>query len=104
MLANLQALGRLSWDKALEQHRGAVRLEPNHEFNYVNLGNDYASLNRLDEAEAVVYKQAEERELEGNDLFVTRYMLAFLKGDTTQMTQLLSTAMGKPHSEGINDG
>ena len=35
-----------------------MRLEPNDEVNYTNLGADYVSLNRLDEAEAV-YKQAE---------------------------------------------
>ncbi len=86
------------WDKALEQHRGGMRLEPNHEYNYANVGIDYASLNRLDEAEAV-YKKAEERKLGGNDLLVSRYRLAFLKGDTAQMAQLLSTAMGKPHTE-----
>ena len=30
-----------------------MRLEPNNENNYVNLGAAYANLNRLDEAEAV---------------------------------------------------
>ena len=91
-------LGR--WEQALEQHRAAMQLEPNHEYNYANLGNDYVSLGRLDEAEAV-YKQAEERKLEGSDLYVARYLLSFLKGDTAQMAQLLSTAMGKPHIEDV---
>ena len=59
-----------NWEKALEEAREAVRLEPNDENNYLNLGNDYASLNRLDEAEAV-YKQAEERKLEGEFLLRT---------------------------------
>ena len=53
-----------NWEKALEEAREAMRLEPNNGINYTNLGDDYASLNRLDEAEAV-YKQAEERKLEG---------------------------------------
>ena len=39
---------------------------------YVNLGIDYANLNRLDEAEAV-YKQAEERKLESELLLQYRY-------------------------------
>ena len=40
--------------------------------NYVNLGLAYMVLNRLDEAEAV-YKQAEERKLESEDLLQSRY-------------------------------
>ncbi len=56
--------GRLgNWNKAVEEHREALRLEPNDVFNYGNLAFDYTALNRLDEAEAV-YKQMEERKLE----------------------------------------
>lgn len=87
-----------NWGKALEENREALRLEPNSEANYANLGIDYASLNRLDEAEAV-YKQAAERKLEGEIVLANRYQLAFLKGDTAQMTQLAASAMGKPGSE-----
>ena len=52
-----------NWEKALQEHRESLRLEPNYPFNYGNLGWTYIALNRLDEAEAV-YKQAEERKLE----------------------------------------
>ena len=48
----------------MEEFREALRLEPNTVGNYHNLGLAYTTLNRLDEAEAV-YKQAEERKLEG---------------------------------------
>ena len=89
-----------NWEKALREASGALRLEPNDENNYLNLGNDYANLNRLDEAEAV-YKQAEERKLEGEFLLPNRYQLAFLKGDTAQMAQLVAAAMGKPGTEDL---
>ena len=89
-----------NWEKALEEAREAMRLEPNDEVNYPNLGAAYVSLNRLDEAEAV-YKQAEERKLEGEFLLQNRYQLAFLKGDTAQMAQLVSAAMGKPGTEDL---
>jgi hypothetical protein len=46
-----------------------------------------------------VYKRAEERKLESETLLQYRYWLAFLKGDTAQMAQLLSAAMGKPGFE-----
>jgi serine/threonine protein kinase/tetratricopeptide (TPR) repeat protein len=89
-----------NWEKALEEGRQALRLEPNNVNNYANLGFFFAALNRLDEAEAV-YKQAEERKLEGEFLFVNRYGLAFLRGDAAQMAQLVSAAMGKPGAEDL---
>jgi serine/threonine protein kinase/tetratricopeptide (TPR) repeat protein len=89
-----------NWEKALEEARVAMRLEPNDVIEYGNLGSDYVNLNRLDEAEAV-YKQAEERKLENEYLLQNRYQLAFLKGDTGQMTQLASAAMGKPGTEDL---
>ncbi|HXP61474.1 MAG TPA: tetratricopeptide repeat protein, partial [Dongiaceae bacterium] len=94
--ATYAALG--NYEKALEDHREALRLDPNNASNYLALGNDYMALNRLDEAEAV-YKQAEERKLEGGFLLGNRYWLAFLKGDAAQMAQLVSGAMGKPGVE-----
>ena len=91
-------LGNL--EKSLEEAREAMRLEPNNSTNYVNLGNSYASLNRLDEAGAV-YKQAEERKLEGEFLLEYRYQLAFLKGDAAQMAQWAAAAVGKPGTEDL---
>ena len=87
-----------NWEKALEEWREALRLEPNGAANYLNFGIAYTSLNRLDEAEAV-YKQAEERKLENEFLLANRYSLAFLKGNAAQMAQLASAAMGKPGYE-----
>jgi tetratricopeptide (TPR) repeat protein/tRNA A-37 threonylcarbamoyl transferase component Bud32 len=89
-----------NWEKALEEWREALRLEPNNGLNYYLLGLAYMSFNRLDEAEAV-YKQAEERKLESQFLLQSRYWLAFLKGDSAQMAQLVSAAMGKPGSEDL---
>jgi tetratricopeptide (TPR) repeat protein len=89
-----------NWEKALEENREATRLEPNSWATYVLLGNSYANLNRLDEAEAA-YKQVEERKLEEKFLVNNRYQLAFLKGDAAQMAHLVSAAMGKP---GLEDG
>ena len=89
-----------NWEKALEEFREALRLEPNIGGNYINLGEAYMPLNRFDEAKAV-YKQAEERKLESENLLQDRYELAFLKGDTAQMSELVSAAMGKPGAEDL---
>jgi hypothetical protein len=87
-----------NWEKALEESRAAMRLDPNDILSYVNLGVDYTVFHRLDEAEAV-YKQAEERKLGGELLLQSRYQLAFLKGDAGQMVLWVSDAMGKPGQE-----
>jgi serine/threonine protein kinase len=87
-----------NWEKALEEHRAAMRLLPNAGGIYLNLGLAYMSLNRLDEAEAV-FKQAEERKLEVEYVLQNLYFVAFLKGNEAQMVQLASAAMGKPGDE-----
>ena len=87
-------------EKALEEAREAIRLEPNSALSHSNLGADYLVLNRLDEAEAV-FRQAEERKLEDGGTPGLRYTLAFLKGDTARMAQIASAAMGKPSKEEI---
>ncbi len=75
------------WENALEQAREALRLEPNH-IAYGNASLAYTSLNRLDEAEAVL-KQAKEH----NILLFTRwYFLAFLRGDTAEMSRCVTAA------------
>src|SRR5208282_4035638 len=89
-----------NWEMALEEHRAALRLDPNNGANYANLGYAYINLNRLDEAEAV-FRQAEEHKLENELLLWNRYFLAFLKGDAAQMAQLFSAAMGKSGSEDV---
>ena len=89
-----------NWEKALEEFRAALPLEPNRADNYLNLGIACTALNRLEEAEAV-YKQAEERKLESELLLQSRYWLAFLKDDAAQMAQLLLAAMGKPGFEDL---
>jgi eukaryotic-like serine/threonine-protein kinase len=85
-------------EKALNDQREAMHLEPNNVLSYSNLGLTYVYLNRLDDAEAV-YRQAEERKLEGEGLLGNRYLLAFLKGDAAQMERWASAAMGKPGTE-----
>jgi len=87
-----------NWEKALEELREALHLEPNIGANFGDLGFAYTALDRLDEAEEV-YKQAEERKLESEDLLQNRYLLAFLKGNAGLMAQLASAATGKPGTE-----
>jgi DNA-binding winged helix-turn-helix (wHTH) protein/tetratricopeptide (TPR) repeat protein len=89
-----------NWEKALEVFREALRMDPNMVANYINLGIADMALNRPDEAEAV-FKQAEERKLENELMIQSRYWLAFLKGDETQMAKMVSAAMGKAGAEDL---
>jgi tetratricopeptide (TPR) repeat protein/tRNA A-37 threonylcarbamoyl transferase component Bud32 len=89
-----------NWEKALEEFREALRLEPNAALHYYLLGLAYMNFDRLDEAEAV-YKQSEERKLESQLLLQGRYWLAFLKGNAAQMARMVSAAMGKPGLEDL---
>jgi tetratricopeptide (TPR) repeat protein len=84
--------------KAMEEASEALRVEPANPSNYQNLGTDYASLNRLDEADAV-YKQADARGLVTEGSARSRYLLAFLKGDEAQMAQFASFTVGKQGEE-----
>ena len=77
-----------------------MRLQADVFANYSTVAIGYMTLNRLDDAEEV-YKQAEDRKVGDEALLVFRYELAFLKGDTTKMQQLVSAAMGKPGVEDL---
>jgi len=89
-----------NFEKALEEWRVALRLDPNSGTTFALLSAAYMVFNRLDEAEAM-FKQAEERKLEGEVLLQGRYWLAFLKGDAAQMAQWVSAALGKPGAEDL---
>ena len=89
-----------NWERALQEHRESLRLEPSYPFNYGNLGWTYIALNRLDEAEAVS-KQVEELKLEATWVPYLQYDLAFLRGDAAQMAQSVSAAMGKVGTEDL---
>jgi eukaryotic-like serine/threonine-protein kinase len=99
---NLSAIYSMlgNWEKAVEQAREGMRLEPNDGMIYEDLGAEYTSLNRLDEAEAV-YKEAQKRKLESESLLLNHYQLAFLQGDSVRMAQTVSAAMGKPGADDL---
>jgi tetratricopeptide (TPR) repeat protein len=89
-----------NWEKALEETREGLRLEPSNQVSYGNLAKDYTTLNRLDEAEAA-YKRAQERKLESEFLSLYGYQVFFGKDDTAQMAKILSAAVGKPGPEDL---
>ncbi len=82
-------------EKALAQCLETPPMPGVHYVHYVNLGGAYTNLNRLDDAEAV-YKEADQRNVQGEILAINRYLLAFLKGDDARMASLVAAVAGKP--------
>src|SRR5437773_1056744 len=88
------ALGR--FEKAAEEGKKAIELDPDHPFPYANLAAYYVFRNRLAEAQ-ITLQRASERKLEIPELLALRYQIAFLKDDKTEMERL--AALGQEKSE-----
>jgi DNA-binding winged helix-turn-helix (wHTH) protein/tetratricopeptide (TPR) repeat protein len=84
-------------EKALEQYREAVRMEPNG-MDYSNLVEGYITLNRIEEARATI-REAQAKNFDSPDKHVNLYMLAFLQKDAAGMTQQVAWSAGKPGVE-----
>src|SRR5437667_718715 len=83
------------FEKAIEEDREVLRLNPNVAAAYYRLGLSLTALNRLDEARAV-YEEAIAKKLDSWALRSDLYGLAFIQGDQALMQQQLGWAAGKP--------
>jgi predicted Ser/Thr protein kinase/Flp pilus assembly protein TadD len=87
------------YDKGLGECLETMRLQPDDVSSYENLGLTYINLNRLDEAEATL-NQALAHKLDGRNLRVNLYSLAFMRGDAAKMEQQVAWAADK---SGVED-
>ena len=87
-----------SYEKAAELTREALRRDPDFAIWNGNLEGDYIALGRLDDAKAV-FDQAMARKVDGIDLHLFRYYLAFLENDNSTMQEQVAWASGKPGLE-----
>jgi eukaryotic-like serine/threonine-protein kinase len=86
------------YEKAIEETRKAIELDPDLAIHYAILALSYQYLDRLGEAENTLQRAAE-RHLEIPDFFVQRYDIAFLKGDKAGMERAAAQSQGKPGVE-----
>ena len=86
------------YEKAAEQARKLIEIDPDFPVGYLQLAFNYQFLDRLGEAEAVC-RRASERKLDMPDLFPTRYDIAFLKRDKAGMEREVARAKGLPDAE-----
>jgi len=87
------------YEKAVEESRWAVRLNPDNPIPYSILMMSYIALNRLDEAKAA-YGQAVGRKLNRPFYHTSLYGIAFLQNDEAGMAREVAWSAGKP---GIED-
>src|SRR5260370_32985732 len=86
------------YDKAVEEGKKAIELDPDFAFGYAILAGHYRSLDRLGEAENTL-QRASDRKLEIPDFLVQRYDLAFLRGDQAGMERAVALSHGKAGAE-----
>jgi tetratricopeptide (TPR) repeat protein len=86
------------YERAVEEARKAIELDPDFAISYYLLAAGNQSLGRLDEAENAL-DLAARRKLEAPDFLLGRYDIAFLRGNRAAMESLAETARGKPGAE-----
>ncbi len=86
------------YEKAVDEGREAIRLNPDLSIIYATQMFNYAALNRLDEAKAT-YGQARSRKLDHPMARLAVYEVAFLQKDLQGMQQQATWSVGKPGVE-----
>jgi tetratricopeptide (TPR) repeat protein len=92
-----QGSGR--YEKAVDEGRKAIELDPDYAIGYFNVAFAYIYLNRLSEAEAIL-RQASERRIESIEFSICRYFIAFLRNDPTAMESEMSQRRAKLEAQG----
>ncbi len=88
------------YEKALNMMQESLRLDSNNVVIYGNLAGTYLNLNRPNDAKKLI-DEAQQRNLDGSNLHLGIYQLAFFKGDTAEMAQQVAWAAGKPGDEDL---
>jgi len=88
------------YDKAVAGYRTALELDPGDVVSYVDLASTYITLDRLDEAGAVLH-ELQRRNLEHEYVPLLSYLLAFMRDDQEEIERLVSSATSNPASEDI---
>jgi serine/threonine protein kinase/Flp pilus assembly protein TadD len=83
------------FDKAGEEARDAIRLNPNSASGPSLLASSSVGLNRFDEAKEII-RQALSQKLENLRMHQNLYRIAFVQGDVAGMKQEIEWATGKP--------
>ena len=83
------------YDKALEETRGSLELNPKNAVALNNQASYLVDLNRFDEALKILQQSAAQK-MDGLTAHVTQHALAFIRGDSTEMQRQADWAKGQP--------
>jgi serine/threonine protein kinase/tetratricopeptide (TPR) repeat protein len=83
------------YEKAVEEAREAIRLNPNAAPPYSNLARAFEGLNRFDEAKEVIGRALAQK-VESLFMHQILYSIALIQGDETGMKQQVEWTNGKP--------
>jgi len=86
------------YEKAIEEAKRAIALDPDFPFSYVNLATAYQFLDRLPEAEAA-FQRASQRKVDLPAFLIQRYDLAFVRSDKMAMEKVVALGQGKSEAE-----
>ena len=87
-------------EKAVDQAREALRLQPGSGLRYANLVQGYVHVGSLEKARATV-AEARTKNVDSPYLCLYSYQLAFLQNDVATMTEEVRRTAGKPGVEDI---
>jgi eukaryotic-like serine/threonine-protein kinase len=87
------------YEKAVEEAREAIRVNPDFPVSYIPLMYNYIALNRLDEAKAA-YGQALKHKIDNDYYPLPLYQIAFLQNDAAGLAQQVASSTGQ---SGIED-
>lgn len=94
--ANYYYVGQ--FERAIQFLTNSLRLDPDAGFSYAFLADAYRSVGKLAESKEV-YERAIVRKLEVPEIHISRYMVAFLEGDATEMQRQVAWGTGKAGGE-----
>ena len=94
--ANSAALGQ--YDKSIAETEKAHSLDANFVTNYSNLASDYLALGQTDKAKSEL-DQAIALKLDGENIRLMYYFIAFLRNDAAEMERQIAWGAGKPGDE-----
>ena len=92
------ALGR--YEEAAQDYRRALVLDPTRAGTHSDLATVLLALNRVDEASTIL-AGANQRSLHTDLILQANYWIAFLRGDTQEMANILQRSSSKPESQSL---
>lgn len=98
-LSGLTSPGTGHHERAAEEGRKAIELDPDFSIGYYNTAFAYLYLNRFSDAESLL-GLASERKIEVIQFSLLRYFIAFLRGDKAAMDREVTQRQAKVHAQG----